>query len=221
MAEVTQPESPTPPAPEAPAASPLEQVYKDFPIEETASQFQPQSPQPAPTPAPVVGPKVPDPFDPNFPAYQQHVSQSVASLSQSLAQMQGKFTAFERGLAQKQAEADIKHAVGIITDKAGIEPEIAEVALEAKARSDPKFLQIWKNRQQNPKAYNAALQAVSSEFQQKFTVRQDPQLAENQRAVKAAQQQMATTQKQDPNDEWTSMSPAERQNKVRMLISRG
>jgi hypothetical protein len=226
MAEVTQPGSPTPQAaPAAPApAEPqgLEKVYQDFGIEDTASQFQPQSPQPAAQPqAPApVAPKF-DPFDPNFSSHMERVAKAAAEAHSTLQATQGKLTALERQLHQKAVEADIKQAVGLITEKAGIDPEIAEVALEAKARQDPKFLQIWNNRQKNPKAYNAALQAVASEFQQKYTVRQDPQLAENQRAVKASQQQMATTHKPSQQDEWSSMTPSERQAKIRLMISRG
>lgn len=222
MAEV-QPGSPTPQAAPAPEATPqpsgLEQVYKDYGIEETAQTFQPQSPQPT-APAPTPTPKF-DPFDPNFPVHMERISRAAQEAQSALQATTGKLTALERQLQEKAVAADIKQAVGIITEKAGIEAEIAEVALEAKARQDPKFLAIWKNRDRNPKAYQAALQAVASEFQQKFTVRQDPQLVENQRAVKASQQQMATTHKQTQQDEWASMTPAERQQRVRTLITRG
>lgn len=224
------PAAATAPAAQEPAApSGLEKVYKDFNVEDTAATFQPQSPQspqapapqaPAQAPAPQAF-KVPDPFDPNFPAYQAQVAQQVSSLTQALSETQGKISAFERNLQVRQTEADIKQAVGVITEKAGIEPDIAEVALEAKARKDPRFLKIWNNRTQNPKAYQAAIDAVASEFQQKYTVRQDPQLVENQRAVAASRNQMATTTKEDANAEWAGMTAVERQAKVRALINRG
>lgn len=226
MAEATQPGSPTPQAaPAAPVtAEPqgLDKVYAEYGIEETAQTFQPQSPQPAQQTQPQQ-PSAPkfDPFDPNFPAHMQAVSRAAAEAHSALQALHGKHTALERQLHQKAVEADIKQAVSVITEKAGIDAEIAEVALEAKARQDARFLKIWNNRQQNPKAYQAALQAVASEFQQKYTVRQDPQLVENQRAVKASQQQMATTQKPSQQDEWSSMTASERQAKVRMLINGG
>jgi hypothetical protein len=228
MAEVPSQGAPTPQAaPEAqPSAQPsgLDKVYQDFGIEDTASTFQPQSPQPAQQttqPQPPAAPKVPDPFDPNFQQYQAQIANGVSSLHQQLQSTQQKLSQMEANMARRQTEADIKQAVGLITEKAGIEPDIAEVALEAKARQDPRFLKIWNNRSANPKAFQAALAAVAGEFQQKFTVRQDPQLVENQRAVKAAQQQMATTQKPSQQDEWAGMTPGERQAKVRMLINSG
>ena len=228
MSEQAAPATTTEPA--TPAAttetvSPLEKVYSDFNIEETASTFQqPQSTQPAETPAvqhQPQAPKVPDPFDPNFAAYQQAVAQNMTVLHRSVSEATGKLNALERQLHQRQTESDIKSAVGQIAEKAGIDPDVAEVALEVKARKDPKFLTVWNNRQKNPKAYSAAIQAFSQEAQQRFTVRQDPQLAENQRAVKVSQQQMATTQARSQNDEWADMTPVERQAKVRLLMTRG
>lgn len=215
-------------APEPQAApSGLEKVYADFNIEDTAASFQPQSqPATATQAAPQAAPqqqafKVPDPFDPGFGEYQQRVASTVSSLSQALSETQGKITAFERNLQVRQTEADIKQAVGLITEKAGIDPDIAEVALEAKARKDPRFLKVWNDRARNPKAFQAAIAAVASEFAQKYTVRQDPQLVENQRAAAASRQHMATTAKEDANAEWAGMTASERQAKVRMLINSG
>ena len=156
-------------------------------------------------------PKVPDPFDPNFPAYQAQLAQGLTALSQATTQMQGQFTALQQELGRRQVEADIKQAVGILTEKTGLDPDIAEVALESKARKDPKFLQIWNNRTKNPKAFQAALEAVSGEFKDRFSVKQDPQLVENQRAIRASQQQMAVTQRTSEQDKWAEMTPAERE----------
>ncbi len=220
MAENT-PQSPAPaatPAPAAPATpepSGLEKVYSDFGIEDQAAEFKPQSPTPAQPAVPVQQPapalKVPDAFSPEFAAYQAQLANGVSSLHQSLQQTQHKLTQLDQQLNRRQVEADIKQAVGVIAEKAGIEADIAEVALEAKARSDPRFLQVWNNRSKNPKAFQAALQAVSTEFAQKYTVRQDPQLVENQRAVAASRNSMATTQKTSEQDKWADMTPQERE----------
>lgn len=213
-------------AAEPAAPSGLEKVYKDFNVEDTAATFQPQQPQSQPAPAQQPAPQapsinVPDPFSADFPAYQARVAGQVQALTQAMNDVSGKLSAQERQFQTRQTEADIKQAVGVITEKAGIDPDIAEVALEAKARKDPRFLKIWNNRSQNPKAFQAAIAAVASEFQQKYTVRQDPQLVENQRAVAASRNQMATTTKEDANAEWAGMTAGERQAKVRMLINRG
>ena len=207
-----------PAAPEAPSG--LEKVYADFKIEDTASQFQPQSQEPAAPPV-TPAPKVPDPFDPNFAAYQAQLAQGVTALSQATNQAVQKLTALERQIQHREVEADIKQAATALAEKSGLKPKIAEVAMEARAREDARFAAIWRNRKQNPKALAAAIDALSGELKEEYSVKQDPQLLENQRAVKASQQQSATTQKATPNDEFEGMSPNERQAYVRRKYING
>lgn len=231
MAEPQQPSpqpAATPAAPAAPASpepkvTPLEKVYSDFNVEAEAATFQPQSPQPAAQPvAPVV--QVPakfDPFDPNFPAHLAGISKAAMDAQSALQQTQGQLTALQRQLHNGQVEADIKSAVKTLAEKANIDPDIAEVAFQAQAKKDPRLLHIWNNRGKNPKALEAALNALGTEFAQKYAVRQDPQLVENQRAVAASRQTMATTQKTSDADEWAAMTPNERQAKVQLLLRQG
>lgn len=223
MAEVNQPGSPTPSeAPAAPASAEpkgLEKVYSDFKIEETAQSFQ-QSPPPAKQETTPTAPKF-DPFDPNFSVHMHNVSRAAAEANTALQDTQGRLNALERQIHTREVETDIKNAVSTLTDGTGIKPKIAEVAMEAKAREDARFRTIWQNRSKNPAAYSAALKAFKQELQDEYTVRQDPQLVENQRAVKASQQQMATTTKSTSNDEWAGMTPGERQQKVQLLLRQG
>ena len=209
----------------APTSEPtgLDAVYKEYGIEEQAASFAPQAPAPAYQPAPQAAPafKAPDPFDPGFQAYQAQLAHGVGSLQQALSQTRGELTQLQASLQTQRTEADIKQAVGVLTDVAKIPPKIAEVAMEAKAREDKRFLQIWNNRQSNPKAFNAALKALGAELGEQFTVRQDPQLVENQRAVAASRNSMATTAKTSDNDQWASMSPGDRQRAVQVLLRDG
>jgi hypothetical protein len=212
-----QPAQPSPAPAAAPAASPepkgLEKVYKDYGIEESAASFKPetQAPQAPAQQQPAPQPQKFDPFDPSFPAHMQAVSQAAAQAQSALHQLQGQHTLLQRQLHAQRVEADLKQAVGVVAEKSGIDPDIAEVALEARARKDEKFLQIWNNRTKNPKVFQAALEAFSGEVKERFAVKQDPQLVENQRAVKASQQQMATTTRETDTDKWANMTPQERQ----------
>ncbi len=202
------------------ATNPLEKVYSDFTIEDTAASFQP-APQPPAQPVTQAPPKAPDPFDPNFGQWQGAVSNQVTSLTQAVTQAAGKLNQIERQIVQRQVEADIKQAAGTIASAAGIDPEIAEVHLEVTARKAPKFKAIWENRGKNPKAFEAAIKAVSELAKEKYTVRQDPQLAENQRAMKVSQQQMATTTRESEQEKWASMTPADRQREIQKLLRAG
>ena len=228
MSEAPAPAQPSPAPAAAPAAQEapqgLEKVYADYQIEDTAQSFQPQSQPPAAQPvAPQQpsAPKVPDPFSPEFAAYQSQLAQGLTVLNQGVSELKQQQSALQRELHRERTEADIKRAVGSIAEKSGVDYEIAEVAFEAKARKDPKLLAIWNNRGKNPKALSAAIDALSGEFKDRFAVRQDPQLVENQRAVKASQQQMATTRTESPNDELANMNPAERQALIRKKFLQG
>lgn len=218
--EVAQPSSEPAAAPAAPEQSGLEKVYQDFSIDDQAAEFKPQSPAPA-APVEPQPTRIPDPFSPEFTAYQAQLAHGVTALHQRTTEALGKLDAIERQTQQRQVEADIKTTVGKLAEKAGIDPEIAEVAFEAQARKDPRLLKIWNNRSKNPKALEAAIGALATEFSQKYTVRQDPQLSENQRAVAASRNSMATTQKTTEQDGWDSMSPGERQSKVRLMMRQG
>jgi len=225
MSEVNQPVTPQAPATPAatPEASPLEKVYQAYNIEDTASSFQPQTPA-APAQQPVQSqpaPKVPDAFDPNFGAHQEALVKNVSSLHDTVSKTLHEINAMKMDAIRQRTESDIKSAASLIAEKAGIKPKVAEVAMEVKAREDARFRAIWNNRQSNPKAYNAALEALAMEAAQEYAVKQDPQLAENQRAMNASRNQMATTQKQTQNDEYAAMSPAERQARIQQLIRRG
>lgn len=222
MADAQQPGSPTPPAqPAAPAApTGLEKVYADHGIEDTADTFQPQSPQPAQPQPKTPAPKF-DPFDPNFAAHMEGVSRAATDAQSALHQTRTELTQLQRQLSTQKVEADIKQAVGVLTEGTDIRPKVAEVVLEAKAREDARFLKIWNNRSQNPKAFQAALSALRGEMESDYSVRRDPQLTENQRAVKASQQQMATTQKTSENDKWQTMSPEERKQETQRIRRMG
>lgn len=218
------PEAPAPQAaPQAPQASPLEKVYQDYKIEETAQTFQPQTPQAPAQPATQAQPQAPkfDPFDPNFGNHLTEQAKQVSVLNQSVSEAVNRVTQLERSLIAKQTETDIKSAASVIAEKAGIKPKIAEVAMEVKAREDARFRVIWQNRHTNPKAFNAALEALAQEAAQEYVVKQDPQLAENQRAVRVSQQQMATTTRTSDQDELMKMSPGERQQYLRRKFASG
>lgn len=222
--EVTAQPSPEPAAaPAAPEPSGLEKVYQEFSVDDQAAEFQPQSTQPAAPQAPAQPflPKIPDAFSPEFQAYQAQMAQGIGALSQRTNEALAKLNAIEQRAAKAAVEADIKQAVGKLSEKAGIDPEIAEVAFEAQARKDPRLLKIWNNRQKNPKALEAAIGALANDFSQKYKVRQDPQLVENQRAATASRQSMATTTKTTVEDQWDSMTPQQRAVEWRRLVNGG
>jgi len=221
MTEETAQPSSEPVAASATNEPSLDSVYKEqYGVEEQAASFQPQSPQPVAQPAPQAF-RAPDPFDPNFGAYQNQMANSVMSLNQALSQTRNEIGTLRQTLNSERVEADIKRTVSSIAEKSGLDPKFAEVAFQLKAKENPQLLRIWNDRGSNPKALEKAIEVVSREFKQTYSVKQDPQLVENQRAVSASRNSMATTAKTSQQDEWESMTPTDRQAKVRLMMSRG
>ena len=80
------------------------------------------------------------------------------------------------------------------------DPLMVELYLEKKAVENPKFAQIFQNREKNPTALNKALEAISGELAGKFDFKVDPQLAENHRAANQSQQSSGNTSAQQFNN---------------------
>lgn len=187
-----------------PATQTLEDVYKSFNVEDAASTFSAsKSEQPAPQQPQFQQPvqnqnlPIPDPtLDPNgYKNWETQRYQDQMALRQAIQQVHGKLNAFEQHAKQQAEEADIKRAVEFVNSSLGdskIDPDVVEISMGAEARKDPRFLALWNNRHKNPKALEAGLKAFSNKLSKKFSMRVDPQLAENHRALKEATSTKAT-----------------------------
>lgn len=192
----------TPSTETQPAETTLEDVYKTYNVEEAAKSFnpqpqtQPQQAQPVQQDAPPVA--LPDPvMDPTgYKAFESHRIRETAVLRQALNAIAGKQMQFEQAAKRQAEEADIKRAVEQVNSHLGdskLDPDVVEIALGAEARRDPRFLALWEQRSANPKAFNEGIKAFSSKLGKKFSMRADPQIAENFRALKETTSTKATT----------------------------
>lgn len=212
--QVTQNEQTAPPQPT------LEDVYKEYNVEGVAQQFQTATAPQAPPPEPV---HAPDPVsDPD--GYRRFSLERVHrehALEQSLQQHGSVVQALYADHIRRQVEADVKRAVDYLKPKFGdsVEPELLEVALDNEARRDPRFKKLWDNRANNSTAWNKAMDGFAAKYASKFAVRPDPQLAENQRAVKASQEAHASTRGAPAQDEWDNLSPGEFDAKWRAMLN--
>lgn len=199
--EATKPAETQQSAPEAPQETTLEDVYKTFNVEDTAQEFsaKPQQPQQQPAqPVQEGNIPIPDPtLDPSgYKAWETQRYRDQQALRQALTQVAGKLNQFEQAAQQRAEEADIKRAVEQVNQHLGeskLDPDVVEISLGAEARRDPRFLALWNNRQKNPKAFNEGVKAFANKLGKKFSMRVDPQIAENQRALKEATSTKATT----------------------------
>lgn len=178
----------------------LDKVYEQFNVEAEAQSFQ-QQPASQPQQPQQAMPVVPDPvLDPQgFNRWQASQSQELQKELASVKGFQQQLVVAE--IRRREAE-EVKSLVSEINKVVNLpeqDADLIEFALAKQVRSDPKFAAIYQNRVKNPGAWKAATKAMGEQLQKKFSVRADPQLAENQRAIKQAQQSMATTKQTDAN----------------------
>ena len=212
--EATQQTEATPSSTEAaPQETTLDDVYKTYNVEAEAQTFSAkpetqQQPQPQPhiqtPPQPVQDQHIaiPDPtLDPSgYKAWEQARYKDQVALRQALHGIAGEIHKERVARAQAQEEADIKRAVEAVNQHLGdskLDPDVIEISLGAEARRDPRFLALWNNRAKNPKAFNEGVKAFANKLGKKFSMRVDPQIAENQRALKEATSTKATAAPED------------------------
>ncbi len=198
----------------APETQTLEDIAKEFSVDEQITNFtaQPnqQVQQPYQPPS-DPGQYVPDPVtDPEgYNRYTQQQQVVTNQVQGTLRELNNRINQFEQQTELAKVDADVQKAVVHVNQKLGVDPELAEIALEKAYRNDPSFQRIWNNRDKNPAAFKKALDVVADKYQTLFNIQTDPQLVENQRAAKASQKTMATTAKEHADDKWENLSDAE------------
>jgi hypothetical protein len=176
------------------------EVTLDDVIEEFSGSFTPETLRQEPIQQQQIVAEIGnvDPLDNDqWNRYLQSQQQNQSALQRQVQDLNSKLTEYQQREAQKLVEADVKKAVDLVNADLNADPMLVELSLEKYAREKPGFARIWENRNQNPKAYEKALKAISKDLQGKFSVRQDPQLTENRRAVRSSQQAMATKNQPD------------------------
>lgn len=198
----------------------LEDVYKEYNVEGVAQQFQQATAKEAPRPEVV---DAPDPVtDPDgYRRFQLDQVHRTHDIQQSLQQYGSTVQALLADQQRRQVEADVKKAVEYIQPKFGdtVDQDFLETALDNEARRDPRFLKLWENRAANPAAWKKALDGFAGKYTSKFSVRSDPQLMENQRAIKASQEVKSSSNKAPDTDEWGNLSQEEFERKWRALVN--
>ena len=164
----------------------LDDVINDFNIDPSTTQTMDTA---EPKPVEFAKPDYVDPLDSDqWNKYQNQQSQNQAALQGQLQDLSDKLTHYEQDKLQALVDTDIKAAVESISSKVeDSDPLMVELYLEKRARENEGFKSIWDNRAKNPKALNKALGAITNELKGKFSIKADPQLAENQRAIQQSQ----------------------------------
>ena len=188
-------------APSTPEVT-LDDVAKQFNVDEVAQTFQPQvQQQPQQQPQTSITESVPDPVldQAGFRDWASKQNQELRRSLEGINDFQRRVVAAE---VQRREEQDLKNAVQTLKSKLDgveVDDDSIEVFLGVQARKEPRLKQLWDQRAQKPAAWNAALnQVIAPRLKKQFTYKTDPQLAENVRAAKQSTQSSLTT-KDEPN----------------------
>lgn len=204
-------------------AQTLDDVYKQYGVEEQVQQFRQSQAQPVQQAKPVETTSIPDPYDTDaFRSYMENQRKGTTELHQSLETIATHLTQMQQKEARLTLEADIRSAVELVENEVQLgKPKIIEALLDAKAREDSRFKSLWENRDKNPKAWESALKVVSKEISNEFQFKVDPKLQEAQRARKLSQQSMATTKEESPDESWDKLNPKEFELRWNQMVSGG
>lgn len=141
----------------------------------------------------------------DFEAFANKINQLAEKVERSSQQTEALANSQQQELLNKE----IAEAVGRINESVGGDADMAELFLEKEVRTNPAFEKVWKNRHTNPEAYDKALNILTPEWAAKNVNVTDPQIAENQRALKESQKGGATVQVDSLHQELDKMDSGE------------
>lgn len=200
----------------------LDDVYSQFNVEQAAQEFQatptPKEPEkPAEVPDPTIDLE-------GFKSWGKKISSQDDEIRQTLYSINERLTKQDQERIRGQEEADLQGAIDVI--KEGNEAlqgkdKLLKAYLNVAAYDDPKLRTVWESRNKNPDAWNAVISVMKNQVAKEFNVTTDPQLAENQRAMKVSRNQMATTPKVDADEKWKDLDQGEFQQEWSRLVSGG
>lgn len=172
---------------QAPASETLDDIYKS--IETQARQFtQATAPiQPQAEPAKPATLEVPDPVtDPdNYRRFVTELHGTTSKTQAQLRQFEQERQQMMQAETQRREREDITRAVDYVRKKADLDPDLIEGAFIAQAFKDQRFAELFSRRYEMPDKWEKAVSVFAQNLGNKYAAKADPQLAENQRAIKA------------------------------------
>jgi len=190
----------------------LDDVLKGFSVEDTAKSFVAQPKYQEQEKPPELN--IPDPsYDPDgFKQTMKSLHTNDWEVKQTLNRISERLEGQEQERIRAIEEADIGKAVEQIQDSVPVlkgKNTIVKGILGAMATEKPAITKVWENRHRNPEAWNKTLAAITKQVAKDFEFTSDPNLTENVRAAKASRDQMSTTTRRGPNDEWEGLNESD------------
>lgn len=174
----------------------LEQLASEFRVEEKPTlQSVPQAAPPMPE----------DPEE-----LTRWNAKRYEEMSRNLSQLQEHLTRKERDEYVGSQMKALDEAVTQIGSDVPISKMLIEGALHTKYARDDNFRKIFDNRDQNPTAYKKALSILSDEIKKESSIKYDPQVAEDAKALNQLQRSARSGKSvDDANDKYRNMSASD------------
>lgn len=179
---------------ETPTIESIAAEYK-FGEESPTSSSDPQPPK-------AEAPPAPDPTtDPEgYSKWLVANNQQNAELRTSLDQTLQELNAEKARIAQEREEQELNALVDKVHKELGEVPRnLVKYALADKYNSNEAFKTIIENRHKAPQALDKAIQALLPEMRKDFSIKADPQIAENQRAMSEGTRGSSAPSEDDPD----------------------
>jgi hypothetical protein len=154
-------------------------------LEQLASQFQVPQAAPAYQPAAPTAPQPPK-FESQEDAAEWQAKQ-LADVSSKLNLVTADLDAKKAQEHIETQEKAVNKAIESIKQHVDMPDEFVEGMLHVKYARDTNFRKIFDNRDQNPGAYQRALNVVAGDLKSKAQWQSDPQATENNRAMQELQ----------------------------------
>jgi hypothetical protein len=196
-------------------AQTIEQIAAEYNLsqESQAPKPEPHTMKTEPQPNYSAPAQVPDPVTDTdgFRQWTEAQNRQNAELQSSLNQTLGELNAERQRVAAEAEEKELNALVNdVATQLDGVPDKMVKYALADRYNSDPAFKAILDNRAKAPAAMKKAIAAILPDLRKDFSIKADPQIAENQRAMsEGTRGTNAPQSRSDPARELLDMNSAE------------
>jgi hypothetical protein len=189
--------------------SPPEAASQEPSLDELLQEFDKSTRPPATEPAPVDVPAAPVPdWQSHLPPNSQYTHQSVVDRVDEMARTRALEEAGrDLEVACMQVRGDLD--AGVYNDA------FVQTWLDNQARSSPGIQHVWMNRERDPHAYYAAIEALEKKFAKTFSRAPDAEATADRNAVAAAVRGASGRAPPEPKPNYGRLSDAEFRREVR------
>lgn len=171
-------------------------------LEELASSLKVEQ---KPTAQSFDAPEQPPSFE-NTEEYSKWTAKQLGNLTERFNSVHSELQAEKEKTFVDSRLKSLDSAVSEIGKQVNISKLMIEGVFHAKYARDQSFQKIFDNRDANPDAYRKALNLLTEEIKKEATTKYDPEVEENNRAMKQLHKAQRSPNKTNANEKYRGMS---------------